>query len=198
VTYNINFHVFFDYTAAWKNLLFVFTDCLVMQDWGIGRKPIDRRFQKYNFQTVVNSSFCYKEPWNSIEHNIRKSIILTFTSFSITQLEKLAFYVHGLSSYARMRHRQKAYVLRRKFKFLLQGPWNSIEHKIRKSIILTFSVLMRIPFFGVSWARSYMHILGVWLKSISDFTTLFSHGGLWLKSISDFTILFSHGCVMVV
>jgi hypothetical protein len=26
-------------------------------------------------------------------------------------MEKLAFYVHGLSSYARMRHRQKAYVL---------------------------------------------------------------------------------------
>ena len=30
---------------------------------------------------------------------------------------------------------------------------------------------------------------GLWLKSISDFSTLFSHGGLWLKSIQDFTIL---------
>ena len=53
-----------------------------------------------------NSSFCYKGPWNSIEHKIRRRIILTFTS-SIKQLGKLAFYVHGLSNYARMRHRLK-------------------------------------------------------------------------------------------
>jgi hypothetical protein len=59
--------------------------------------------------TVENSSFCYKGPCNSIEHWIRKRTILNFTSFSITQLEKLAFYVHGLSSYARMMHRQKDY-----------------------------------------------------------------------------------------
>jgi hypothetical protein len=39
-----------------------------------------------------------------IEHKVRNGIILTFTSFSITQLEKLAFYVHGLYSYARMSH----------------------------------------------------------------------------------------------
>jgi hypothetical protein len=33
----------------------------------------------------------------------------------------------------------------------------------------------------------------MWLKSISDLTILFSHGGLWLKSIPDLTTLFSHG-----
>jgi hypothetical protein len=84
----------------------------------------------------------------AIEHKVRNSIILTFTSFSITQLEKLAFYVHGLSSYTRIRHRHKAYWPyipkmqfsdRRKFKFFLQEPWNSIEHKVRNSIILTFT-----------------------------------------------------------
>jgi hypothetical protein len=44
-----------------------------------------------------------------IEDKVRNGIILTFTSFSITELAKLAFYVHKLSSYARMRHQQKAY-----------------------------------------------------------------------------------------
>jgi hypothetical protein len=31
-----------------------------MQEWGIDRKPIDRRFQRHNFQTGVGSSFCYR------------------------------------------------------------------------------------------------------------------------------------------
>jgi hypothetical protein len=95
--------------------------------------------------------FLLHGPWNSIEHKVnRNSIILTFTSFSITHAAgKTCFYVHELSSYARMRHRQKAYGPsipklqfsdRDKFKFLLQGPWNSIEHKVnRNGIILTFT-----------------------------------------------------------
>jgi hypothetical protein len=48
-------------------------------------------------------------PENSIDHQVQNSIILTFTSFSITQLEKPAFYLHARPSGARMRHRQKAY-----------------------------------------------------------------------------------------
>ena len=64
------------------------------------------------------------------------------------QLEKLAFHVHELSSNARTGHQQKAYISqfpkiqfldREKFKFLLQEPRNSIEHKVRKRIILTFT-----------------------------------------------------------
>jgi hypothetical protein len=92
-----------------ENMLFTSTDCLVMQEWGNGRKPIERRFQKYNFPTGRRKfKFLLQEPWNSIEHKVRNSIILSFTS-SITQLEKHAFYLHGLSSYARVRQRQKAY-----------------------------------------------------------------------------------------
>jgi hypothetical protein len=128
------------------------TDYLVMQAWCIDRKPIERRFPKHNFQTGVHSSFCYKGHRNSIVHEIRKRIILTFTSFSITHSacrKNLLFTSTELFSYARMRHRQKDYTDRRfqkmrfsdrrKFKFLLQETWNSIEHKVRNSIILTFT-----------------------------------------------------------
>ena len=41
---------------------------------------MDRRFKKCKFQTVKNSSFCCRRPWNSIERNVRNRIILTFTS----------------------------------------------------------------------------------------------------------------------
>ena len=92
-----------------ENLLFMSKDCLFMQQWGINRKPIDRRLKKYNFQTVINSSFCCKGTWNSINHKVRNRKMLALTSFSITQLEKLTFYVQRLSFYATMRHRQKAY-----------------------------------------------------------------------------------------
>ena len=92
-----------------ENLLFMSKDCLFMQQWAIDRKPIDRRFQKYNFQTVIYSSFCCKWPWSSINHKVRNRKMLAFTSFSITQLEKLTFYVQKMSFYATMRHRQKAY-----------------------------------------------------------------------------------------
>jgi hypothetical protein len=43
-----------------------------------------------------------------MDHKVRNSITLTFTSFSITELEKLAFYVQELCSDARVGHRQKA------------------------------------------------------------------------------------------
>jgi hypothetical protein len=135
--------------TQWENLLFMSTDCLVMQEWGIDRKPIDRRCQKYNFQTGVNSRFCYKGPWNSIEHQVRNSIILTFTSFSIAQLEKLAFYVHGLSIVMQEWGIDRMPIHRRFQKYNFQagvnssfcckGPWNSIEQKVRNSIILTFT-----------------------------------------------------------
>ena len=119
-----------------------------MHECGIDRKPIDRRFQKYNFQTVINSSFCYKGPWNSIEHKIRKRIILTFTSFSITQLEKLAFMSTaclvmqewGIDIKPIDRRFQKYnFQTVINSSFCYKGPWNSIEHKIRKRIILTFT-----------------------------------------------------------
>ena len=92
-----------------EKLTFISKDCLFMQQWGIDRKPIDLRFQKYHFQTLLNSSFCCKGPWNSINQKVRNRKMLAFTSFSITQLEKLTFYVQRLSFYATMRHRQKAY-----------------------------------------------------------------------------------------
>jgi hypothetical protein len=81
-------------------ILFMSKDCLFMQQWGIDGKPIDCRFQKYNFQSVINSSFCCKGPWSSINHKVRNRKMLAFTSFSITQLEKFTFYVQRLSFYA--------------------------------------------------------------------------------------------------
>ena len=92
-----------------ENLLFMSKYCLFMQQWGIDRKSIDRRYQKYNFQTVIISSFCCKGPWSSINHKVRNRKMLAFTSFSITQLEKLTFYNQRLSFYATMRHRHKDY-----------------------------------------------------------------------------------------
>jgi hypothetical protein len=104
-------------------------------------------FPKTQFLDWPKFKCLLQEPWNSLEHKVRNGIILTFTS-SITQLEKPAFYLHKLYNYSRVRHRQKAYwpsipkILfsdRRRFKFLLQEPWNSIEDKVRKGIILTFT-----------------------------------------------------------
>jgi hypothetical protein len=94
---------FFSITS-WKNLLLMSKNSLIVEEWGIEWKPIDRRFQKYNFQTVKNSSFCCNGRWNSINHKVRNRKMLAFTSFSITQLEKLTFYVQKLSFYPRMRH----------------------------------------------------------------------------------------------
>ena len=120
-----------------------------MQQWAIDRKPIDRRFQKYNFQTVINSSFCCKGPWSSINHKVRNRKMLAFTSFSITQLEKLTFYVQRMSFYATMRHRKP---IDRRFQkynfqtvinssFVLQDfqPWSSINHKVRNRKMLAFT-----------------------------------------------------------
>jgi hypothetical protein len=123
-------------------------DCLFMQQWGIDRKSIDRRFQKYNFQTVINSSFCCKWPWSSINHNVWNRKMLAFTSFSITHLEKLTFSVQRLSFYATMRHRQKAYwpyIPKIQFSdrdnssFRRKGPWSSINHKVRNRKMLAFT-----------------------------------------------------------
>ena len=119
-----------------------------MQQWGIDRKPIDRRFEKYNFQTLVNSSFCCKGPRSSINHKVRNRKMLAFTSFSITQLEKLTFYVQRLSFYATMRHRQKAYwpyIPKIQFSdrdnssFRWKGPSSSINHKVRNRKMLAFT-----------------------------------------------------------
>jgi hypothetical protein len=119
-----------------------------MQQWGIDRKPIDRRFHKNNFQTVINSSFSCKWPWISINHKVRNRKMLAFTSFSITQLEKLTFYVQRLSFYAIMRHRQKVncpYIPKMQFSdrdnssFRWKGPWSSINHKVRNRKMLAFA-----------------------------------------------------------
>ena len=92
-----------------EKLTFMSQDCLFMQQRAIDRKYIDRRFQKYNFQSVINSSFCCKGPWISINHKVRNRKMLAFTSFSITQMEKFTFYVQRLSFWATMSHRQKDY-----------------------------------------------------------------------------------------
>ena len=119
-----------------------------MQQWGTDRKPVACRFQKYNFQTVVNSSFCCKGPWSSINHKVRNRKMLAFTSFSITHLEKLTFNAQRLSFYATMRHRQKAYWPyipkiqfsdRDKSSFHWKGPWIWINHKVQNRKMLAFT-----------------------------------------------------------
>ena len=120
-----------------------------MQQWGIDRKPIARRFHKYNIQTAIISSFCCKEPWSSINHKVRNRKMFAFTSFSITQLEKLTFYVQRLSFYATMRNRQKAYCPYRFHKYNIQTaiissfcckePWSSINHKVRNRKMFAFT-----------------------------------------------------------
>jgi hypothetical protein len=72
-------------------------------------------FRQAQFQVCATGALKFNTP---MEHKVRKGKILTFTSFSITQLKKLTFYVIGLSNYARMMHRQKAYgMLIQKIKF---------------------------------------------------------------------------------
>jgi hypothetical protein len=80
------------------------------------------------FQVCATGALKFNTP---MEYKVRNGKILTFTSFSITQREKLTFYVNGLCGYARMTHRQKAYgMLIPKIKFsgcgifelLLQQP----------------------------------------------------------------------------
>jgi hypothetical protein len=119
-----------------------------MQEWGIDGKPIDCRFQTYNFQTVIYSSFCNKGPWNSIENKIRKRIILTFTFFRLDSWKNLLFTCTENSSDVRVRHWQKdnwSWIPKKQFsdwsnfKSLLQEPWNAIEDKVRNGLILTFT-----------------------------------------------------------
>ena len=114
------------------------------------RKPIERRLQKRNCQTVVDSSFCYKGPCISIEHKIRKRIILTFTS-SITQLEKPDFYLHGEVCWCTSRALTESILIidSKNIIFRLAQiqvsatgalKFNTpIEHKVRNVIILTFT-----------------------------------------------------------
>ena len=59
--HNINFHVFFVYAPGITCFVYLHGlsfDTRVSQRY---RKLMDRRFQKYNFQTVVNSSFCCRD-----------------------------------------------------------------------------------------------------------------------------------------
>jgi hypothetical protein len=140
---------FTSFSIVWsKNFLFRSNDCLFMQEWGIDRKPIDRRFQKYNFQTVTCSSFCCKGPWNSINHKVQNRKMLAFTSFSITQLENFLFRSNdclfmqewGIERKPIDRRFQKYNIQTVKnFSFCCKGPWNSINHKVRNRKMLAFT-----------------------------------------------------------
>ena len=131
-----------------EKLTFMSKDCLFMQEWAIDRKPIDRRFQKYNFQTVIKSSFCCKGPWSSINHKVRNRKMLAFTSFSITQLEKLTF-MSKECLFMQQRAIDRKSIDRRFQKYNFQtvinscfcckGPWSSINHKVRNRKMLAFT-----------------------------------------------------------
>ena len=133
---------------SWKNLLFMSKDCLFMQQWAIDRKTIDRRLKKYNFQTVINSSFCCKRPWISINHKVRNRNMLAFTSFSITQLEKLTFMSKDCLFMQQWAIDRKS--IDRRFQkynfqtmisssFCCKGPWSSLNHKVRNRKMLAFT-----------------------------------------------------------
>ena len=74
----------------------------------------------------------------SKQHNI------TFTSFSINQLEKPAFYLHARPSGARMRHRQKAY-----------GPWIYSRNTIFKLAQIRISATKALKFDGISGSKQH-------------------------------------------
>jgi hypothetical protein len=127
----------------------VSTDCLVMQEWGIDRKHIDRDSKNAIFRRR-KLKFLLQEPWNSVEHKVRNSIILPFTFFSTRQLEKLIFSSTDKRSDARVRHQKKPIGDRfQKYNYRLAqiqvsatGALKSntpIEHKVRNGIILTFT-----------------------------------------------------------
>ena len=141
---------------------------------------MDRRFQKYNSQTVVNSRFCYRGleiQYNirfELQHNIyfhvffdyapgitcflsSRTVLWYTNKASIESLWtvdskniifrplKIQVSATGALKFNRTsgskEHNINFHVFfdRDKFKFLLQGPWNSIEHQVRNSIILTFT-----------------------------------------------------------
>ena len=66
--HNINFHVFFVYAPGITGFVYLH-GLFLIHEYVIDRKPKERRFQKYNFQTVVNSSFCCRGL--EIRYNIR-------------------------------------------------------------------------------------------------------------------------------
>ena len=74
----------------------------------------------------------------SKQHNI------TFTSFSINQLEKPAFYLHARPSGARMRHRQKAY-----------GPWIYSRNTIFKLAQIRISATKTLKFDRTSGSKQH-------------------------------------------
>ena len=101
-----------------------------------------------HFQTVLNSSFCCKGPWSSINQKVRNRKMLDFTSFSITQLEKVTFYVQRLSFYACNNEPSTESLLtvdsKKIFRpinssFCCKGPWSSINHKVRNRKMLAFT-----------------------------------------------------------
>ena len=121
-----------------------------MQQWAIDRKPIDCRFQKYNFQTVINSSFCCKGPWSSINHKVRNRKMLAFTSFSITQLEKFTFFCPKNVFLCMQQWAIDRKPIDRRFQkyhcqtvlnssFCCKGPWSSINQKVRNRKMLAFT-----------------------------------------------------------
>jgi hypothetical protein len=93
--HNINFHVLFDYAPGITCFLSSWT-----VQWYTNKASIESILfvdSKNIFFTPWKFKFLHQWPWNSIEHQVRNSIILTFTSFSITQLENLHFIsTHGL------------------------------------------------------------------------------------------------------
>ena len=74
----------------------------------------------------------------SKQHNI------TFTSFSINQLEKPAFYLHARPSGARMRHREKAY-----------GPWIYSRNTIFKLAQIRISATKALKFHRTSGSKQH-------------------------------------------
>jgi hypothetical protein len=147
------------HSACRKNLLFTSTECLVMQQWGIDRMPINSRFKKMQFSDRCKFKFLQQEPWNSIEHMVRNSIILTFTSFSITQLEKPAFYLHGQVQWCTSKASTESLMIIDskntisdwpKFKSLLQEPWNSNKTESTKQHNINFNV-----FFDYTAEKTY-------------------------------------------
>jgi hypothetical protein len=108
--HNINFHVFFDYTAGKTCFLSLRPTWWCTNE--AASESLGSWIPEIQFLSWPKFVSLLQRPQNSIEHQVRNSIILTFTSFSITQLEKPAFYLHARGSGAGMRERQKAY-----------GPW---------------------------------------------------------------------------
>ena len=133
---------------SWKNLLFMSKDCLFMQQWAIDRKPIYRRFQKYNFQTVIYFSFCCKGTWSSINHKVRNRKMLAFSPFRSDRCKNLLFMSKDCLFIQQWAIDRKT--IDRRFQkynfqtvinssFCCKGPWSSLNHKVRNRKMLAFT-----------------------------------------------------------